>query len=157
MDSEKKQEYTRRVTQANSTEMVVIIYDIALDYIVEAKDAINAGDDEKFRTSVRLLQGCLYELLQSLDLKYDLARDLRNLYGFCIRQLGISTAKRSTKELENVKNVLAPLRDAYSKITGENKKGPVMGNSETVFAGLTYGKEELIESLSTSPNRGFFA
>ena len=150
MDSEKKQEYTRRVTQANSTEMVVIIYDIALDYISEAKEALNAGDEDGFQNGIHRLQGCMYELLSSLNLQYELAVNLRNLYGFCIRQLGISSAKRSVTELENVKKVIEPLRDAY-------KNGPVMGNSQTVFAGLTYGKEELIESLSTSPNRGFFA
>ena len=157
MDSEKKQEYTRRVTQANSTEMVVIIYDIALDYISEAKEAINAGDEDGFQSGIHRLQGCMYELLSSLNLQYELAVNLRNLYGFCIRQLGISSAKRSVTELENVKKIIEPLRDAYKKVTSENKNGPVMGNSQTVFAGLTYGKEELIESLSTSPNRGFFA
>ncbi|MCR4617473.1 MAG: flagellar protein FliS [Lachnospiraceae bacterium] len=155
MDSEKKQEYTRRVSQANSTELVIIIYDIALDYIKEAKDALKKGCFDDFESDIPLIQGCIYELLESLHPEYELAGNLRKLYGFCLRQISISASSRKPEGLFETEKVLKPLRDAYEQIKGENKNGPVMGNSQTVFAGLTYGKEELIESLSTTPNRGY--
>jgi flagellar protein FliS len=156
MDSEKKQEYTRRVAQANSTELVVIIYDIALDYIEEAKNEPGGRPPGLFPIYIERIQNCIYELLESLNYEYELALNLRKLYGYCLRRLASSAASLDKKGLEDVEKVLKPLREAYSKVVSENKKGPVMGNSQTVFAGLTYGKEELIESLSTTTNRGFF-
>ena len=46
MDKEKKQAYTRRITQANSTEMIVILYDMTLDYINEAAGSLGSGHDQ---------------------------------------------------------------------------------------------------------------
>lgn len=157
MDSEKKKEYTRRVAQANSTEMVVIIYDIALDYIDEAKRAFSSdtADEEGFHKAIGCIQGCIAELIESLHYEYSPAKELRSLYNFCLRRIAVSEAKKDPGILDEVVKVLKPLRDAYDQISGENKNGPVMGNSQTVYAGLTYGREELIENLSTNANRGY--
>ncbi len=157
MDSDKKLEYTRRVSQANSTEMVVIIYDIALDYIDEARASLSGEkpDEAGFSESIGKIQSCLCELLNSLNPGYELSANLHSLYAFCLRRLGACGALRDTSILDEIVKVIKPLRDAYEKIIPENKKGPVMGNSQTVFAGLTYGREELIESLTTDANRGY--
>ena len=156
MDNEKKQAYTRRITQANSTEMVVILYDMTLDYVEEAQESLKNGeDDSTFIDAVSKIQGCISELIESLHMEYEPAGDLRRLYDFCIRRIAVSQAKRDGSILDEVVRVIKPLREAYSKITDKNTGGPVMGNSQTVYAGLTYGKDELIESLSTNANRGF--
>ncbi len=156
MDSEKKQAYTRRITQANSTEMVVILYDMTLDYVEEAQESLkNCEDDSAFIDAVSKIQGCISELIESLHMEYEPAGDLRRLYDFCIRRIAVSQAKRDGSILDEIVRVIKPLREAYSKITDKNIGGPVMGNSQTVYAGLTYGKDELIESLSTNANRGF--
>ena len=44
MTDEKKKEFTRRISEANPTEMVVILYDIALTYVEEGQEAFDAGD-----------------------------------------------------------------------------------------------------------------
>lgn len=159
MDNEKKLSFTRRISQANSTEMVVIIYDIALAYIEDAKAALQGAEKnvDAFHSAVGSLQGCMSELGNSLNMEYELAGNLRQLYNYCLRVIGASEARLDADGLTEVEKVLKPLRDAYDQISGENKNGPVMGNSQSVFAGLTYGKEELIESLSTNTNRGYLA
>ena len=156
MDKDKKQAYTRRITQANSTEMVVILYDMTLDYIEEAAGAL--GDDHdpsEFIEVISKIQGCISELIESLHMEYKPADELRMLYDFCIRRIAVSQAKRDAAILDEVSRVIRPLRDAYSKIVDKNPGGPVMGNSQTVYAGLTYGKDDLIESLSTNAGRGY--
>ena len=47
MTQERKQEFTRRITQANKTQMITILYEMVLDYIEEARDAISVGEKEK--------------------------------------------------------------------------------------------------------------
>ena len=45
---------------------------------------------------------------------------------------------------------------AYKQIEGQDETGPVMGNTQTVYAGLTYGKEDLMENIADpTANRGF--
>ncbi len=157
MDSEKKQEYTRRVSRANSTEMVVIIYDILLDYVTEAVECREPGGSDRivFETAISKIQSCLNELKNSLDMRYEPAPALMALYGFCQRRIGVCQAKNDPEILSEITKIIKPLRDAFDSIKDKNKNGPVMGNSQTVYAGLTYGKDELMESLSTPANRGY--
>jgi len=60
----------------------------------------------------------------------------------------------SIQPLDEVRNVIAPLRDAYEGLSHINTSGSVMSNSETVYAGLTYGKNDVNESLMGNENRG---
>ena len=47
-------------------------------------------------------------------------------------------------------------RSAYAQIASQDKSAPVMGHTQSVVAGLTYGRHSLNESLTEeSPRRGF--
>ena len=157
MTNEKKQEFTRRISQANSTQMVVILYDMGLEYIADAVKAAADNDFDSYQIFIGRLQGCISELCFSLNYEYEIAQNLRSLYDFCVRRIAAAQVKRDASILDEVKRVLAPLRDAYEKVVPYNKGGSVMGNSETVYAGLTYGKGDINESLVSQSNRGFLA
>ena len=43
-----KHEYTRRISVANSTELVVIIYDMVLSYTDDAEEALKSDNDHEF-------------------------------------------------------------------------------------------------------------
>lgn len=155
MTKECKQQFTLRITQANSTQMVVILYEMALCYIEEGREAMKAGDTQAFRESIYKLRGCMTELMRSLHLEYKLARDLLQLYQFCIRTLVIADSRADSSLLADVERVIRPLHDAYRQIAGQNKQGPVMTNTQTVYAGLTYGKNTLAENMADQgANRG---
>ena len=57
--------------------------------------------------------------------------------------------------MENIKPMIESLREAYNQIAVENKSGPVMRNTQTVYAGLTYGKKDVNVNLEQLSNRGF--
>ena len=48
MDAEKKQEFTRRISQSNRSELVVIQYEILDTYLADAQTAHEEGDYEAF-------------------------------------------------------------------------------------------------------------
>lgn len=158
MTKEMKQQFTLRITQANPTEMVVILYEMLLCYLGESRDALEQKDTAAFKEAVRKTRGCLNELLQSLNVKYEPAPALQQLYLFCIRRLALGEAKQSAELLSEIERVVRPLCDAYSKIAGQNQAGPVMNNSQTVYAGLTYGRNTLTENMADQgTNRGMLA
>lgn len=157
MTREDKQQFTLRISQANSTELVVILYEMLLSYLREAKEELKSGNEQEFHEAVRKSRGCLNELLQSLHLQYEPAPALRQLYLFCIRRLASGEVKKDGDLLEEIEKVIGPLRDAYARIASENPAGPVMGNSQTVYAGLTYGRNTLTENMADQgPNRGMY-
>lgn len=158
MTKEQKQEFTLRITQANSTELVVILYEMVLCYLDDAGQAFRAEDKSAFRESVRKTRGCLNELLHSLNTEYDPAPVLLQLYFFCIRRLAVGEVRNDMQPLLEIKKVIQPLRDAYAQIASENKSAPVMRNSQAVYAGLTYGRNTLTENMADQgANRGMLA
>ena len=155
MTKECKQQFTLRITQANSTQLVVILYEMCLVYLGEARSALKDGDIPSFREGTRKVRGCMTELLQSLDLDYEPAPAMFQLYLYCLRRLVYAELHREEGALGEIEKVLIPLKEAYEKIQDQNLSGPVMGNAQTVYAGLTYGKNSLTENMSDpGQNRG---
>lgn len=155
MTKECKQQFTLRITQANATEMVVILYEMLLCYLEEAQAALAEEDKVAFKEAVRKSRGCLNELMQSLNLEYEPAPTLMQLYLFCVRRLAIGEVRRDASALDEIVRVIRPLHDAYEEIAKQNESGPVMNNSQTVYAGLTYGKNTLTENMTDQgTNRG---
>ncbi len=152
MTKECKQQFTLRIAQANPTQLVVILYEMLICYLDEGEAA---KDREERKEALRKARGCVNELMQSLHMEYEPAPALMKLYLYCIRRLAVCEGKDDTQALEDVRKVIQPLRDAYAQIEKLNDRGPVMNNSQTVYAGLTYGKNTLTENMADQgTNRG---
>lgn len=158
MTSREKQDFTLRISQANPTEMVVVLYDMLLCYLRDGESALEQKDDTEFRAAVHKAQGCIGELMNSLNMKYDPAPAMHKLYGYCIRRLAAAEAGRKAQPLEEIRQIITSLRDAYAQIAGRNNAGAVMHNSQTVYVGLTYGRYSLTENMADQgANRGMYA
>ena len=158
MTKELKQQYNLKITQANKTQLVVILYEMMLIYLDEAQQAHAKEDREGFREGIRKSRGCLKELMSSLHFEYEPAMNLLQLYLYANRELARADIRNSTQELDHVKMVMTKLHAAYEKISEQDTSGPVMENTQTVYAGLTYGKKALTENLSDQgSSRGFRA
>ena len=154
MTKEKIQQYTLRIARANSTDTIVILYEMLLDYVDDAEKALKLKDETALADAVRKARGCLNELLQSLNMDYEIAGNLKQLYMFCLRKL-VHTQAGHEEAPDEIRRVIVPLRDAFEQIAKLNQSGPVMGNSQTVYAGLTYGRNTLTENMTDQgANRG---
>ena len=154
MTSECKQQFTLRITQANSTELVVILYEMMLSYLDDAEEALKAGDEDALVQAIRRSRGCLNELEQSLHMDYEISGHLLRLYFYCARRL-VHAQAHEAEAFDEIRRVIKPLHDAYEEIAAQNPGGPVMGNSQTIYAGLTYGRNSLNENLADQgANRG---
>lgn len=158
MTKEYKQQFTLRITQANKTELIVILYEIVLAYTEDAETALDKDEIAEFREALRKMRGCFGELIASLNLNYELAARLLSLYLYCNRELTKADIRKEKEPLMHIKSVISKLLTAYRELAGQDESGPVMQNSQTVYAGLTYGKNSLSENLSDQgANRGFRA
>lgn len=158
MTKELKQQYTLRITQANKTELIVILYDMALSYIEEAKEAHERLNRADFHDAVRKIRGCNQELIASLHLEHEPAMNLLSLYLYVNRELARADIRFDGACLEHISMVYSGLREAYAIVAGQDKSGAIMQNTQAVYAGLTYGKGELTENMADQgSNRGFLA
>lgn len=158
MTREQKQEFTLRITQANPTEMVVILYEMLLGYLQDGRGALAEKNSVEFSEALRKTKACISELMNSLNCDYEPAPALLSLYGFCVRRLTAAQIRESAEPLGEIERIITPLKDAYKEIAAQNTQGPVMGNSQTVYAGLTYGRNTLTENMADQgSNRGILA
>lgn len=156
MTKELKQEYTLRITQANKTQLITILYEMILTYLDEAKTALDADYKPEYKAAIRKIRGCMNELTESLHFEYEIAHNLLQLYLFINKELVHAGMRYDKENLEHVEAVIRPLRDAYKQIESQDVSGPVMDNAQTVYAGLTYGRNTLSESIADpAANRGF--
>lgn len=157
MNKEKQKEFTRRIAQANKTELTVIVYDIILEEISDARAAHIFGDIDAYRLAMKRAQRYLCELMTTLDFSYGIAVNLMRLYEYVQRVLVKCDIAGITDNLDSAENVIKGLRSSFAAIAPSDKTGPVMYNTEPVYAGLTYGKGDLNETDLSTNSRGFLA
>ena len=157
MDDQLKQDFTRRLSQCNSGGMIVIMYEILFAYAEDAKKAFADGERGQIKESVRKVQRVLDELIESLDFSYELSNQLYALYTFCKRELARSLYQNSPEGLREAEKILRRLYGSFVQAASQDTSGPVMGNAQQVYAGMTYGRGQLTESyMDQDAQRGFF-
>ena len=158
MTQEKKQEYTRRITQANKTQMITIIYEMVLDYLDDTIDCLALGKRADADRYIGYTQNCIDELLRSLDRRYELAKNLHSIYIFSKKELTAAGATGNIHRIWKVKQNFKELHSAWVELEKLDESAGLMGNTQTVFAGLTYGRYSLNEDVTAvSMNRGLMA
>lgn len=159
MEKEEAKEYCARVTQANRTQLIVIMYEIFQAEIEYAKNFYEEGNTEDFVLAVKNAHKFLYELMSSLDYRYKISYELLSIYSFVNRTLLVSIAKRKPVDLEGIQKVMKNLQIAFEGVSKEDKSGPLMENTQKIYAGLTYGRGVLNEIAFNvnEANRGFRA
>ena len=157
MTNEQKQVYTLRISQANKTGLVVILYEMFCDYVKEAEEGILSNDKTVIKESLGKARGCVNELMESLHLEYEVAQNLLQLYLYVYRELLKCEMRKDSVHIENALKVMVPLKEAYATISAGDDSAPVMSNAQTVVAGLTYGRNDVNESMADQgASRGFY-
>lgn len=156
MTTEKKQMFTRRITQANKTQLVVIVYEMLLVYLEDAQKAGEAKDNGELVRNLQLARDCISEMRSSLNFEYALSQNLFALYCYADKELARDIFSLKTDNLKTVRMIFTKLHDAFESISRQDASAPLMDNIQTVYAGLTYGRNDLNESLSNyDAKRGY--
>ncbi len=157
MNREKKQEFTVRITNANRSELVVILYDMILTYLEEGKALLKNGKKEEFCEEVKKAQECVKELISALDKQYEISSQLARLYLYVNRTLARVIIKPEEELISSAESVIRGLKESFCEVARQDTSPVLMGNAQEIYAGLTYGKNSLNENISDEgSSRGFF-
>ncbi len=156
MTKEQIQQYTLRITQANRTQVIVIIYDMILDDVEGAIQAFSEDQYGAFRDQCNHIKRCVADLMEALNFSYELSQNLMQLYLFINREASTAVIRKDPTRLEIIREITLNLKEAFLKISEQDTSGPMMENTQAVYAGLTYGKGNLNENLKDQgSSRGF--
>lgn len=155
MKDELKKEYSLRITQANKSQMVVILYEMFMTYVEDATKDLQDAKIKAYRVDIQRARAVLKELMGSLNLEVEPAPTILKLYIYISKLLVNADLHSDEKPLAEACKIMKKLHDAYAQIQDQDTSGPVMGNTQTVYAGMTYSKNNLSISIDGNSNRGF--
>lgn len=151
--------FTVRVTQASRSELTVILYEMVLTELKEAREAFEKNDMSIFDKELKLAQKYINELQATLDYRYAISYDLLSLYLYVNKRIIQAILRRIPDTLDSAESVMNKLLVGFKGVRESDTSGPVMRNTQQLYAGLTYGKGYLKETFidPSNNNRGFIA
>lgn len=157
MKEETVKTFSYRISQASKTELVVIMYDMASEYLNDGIEAVCAGKTEEYRQSLKYAKRVIDQLASDLDMQYEISGELLRLYGVMGRYLIKASSDGEDALVHTVAKMLSKLRKAFYELSKSDDSGPVMKNTQQVYAGLTYSSGGSSNEYSQDPvkNRGF--
>ena len=121
MDNIKKQAFTRRLSQCNKGEMVVIMYEICFAYMDDVKKAYEEDRHGDFLESLRKVTRTIDELVNALDHQYDLSHQLYRLYQFCKREIARCTYENQVEGLLEAEKILTRLYKSFVEVAKKDE------------------------------------
>ena len=96
-------------------------------------------------------------LISALDMQYEVSSQLFKSYSVMSSYLIKASSSKDGALIESVIKMLEMLRKSFYEISSQDKSGPVMKNTQQVYAGLTYSNAGSSNEFSNDPvnNRGF--
>ena len=159
MTKEQISSYTMRISQANTAQLALILYEIIIGSVEDALFNFEKNDMDSFEHDVVQAQNFLQELISMSRMDSKTAADTMSIYLFVDHELLMSLVKKQPANLTECLGYLKSLQKSFVTIAETDTDGPLMENTQQVYAGLTYGKGYLNESMDPmgNPNRGFQA
>ncbi len=147
--------FSRKIAEASKSQLVVIMYEIAIKYIDDGVKALNNNDVDNYRLNLKRSKAVINELTSVLDMTQAISLELRSLYVFMTGILVKADIRKETEELLRVREMLLKLSKAFTVVSESDSSGPIMENTQAVYAGLTYSKDSLNENMYSDINRGY--
>ncbi len=147
MENTKQEEFTQRIGKASKTEMIVIVYDIALQYAEDAQNAYDKGDMTAYGENLTKARKCVDNLIEALNFDIDISNQLFALYNFVKKNLLNARITRTDKGLKDAVKVLKDMREIFVELAKLDTSGVMMDSTQHVVTGMTYGRGVLNESV----------
>ncbi len=141
MTSEKKKEYTRRITEANPTGVVALTYEIAKGYYEDAITAFRAGDRDTYRLEISRGNKCIEQLILSLDPSYGISIYLLRIYNYILECARKASFTYDTGELKEPVEILTKIGGTFEEIAPQDKRSAGVQGGAEVYDGLTYNSK----------------
>jgi len=105
----------QEILNATPEKLTLMLYNGAIGFINDSVAAITEGDIEKSHGANNRAQSIIRELTATLDMQYDVSKNLSSLYEYMEYNLQNAKLKNDTAVLEEVKSLLTELRNAWEQ------------------------------------------
>jgi flagellar secretion chaperone FliS len=104
------------VTTATPEELTLMLYDGAIKFMNIAKFSIEKKEMEKAHNSLVRAQDIINELNYSLDMKYEISSEMRDLYDFIMSKLIDGNLQKDTNHIDDALSITSEMRDTWKEV-----------------------------------------
>jgi flagellar secretion chaperone FliS len=106
----------QEVNMANPLALIVMLYNGCIKRLKLARIAIEKKDYVEANTSLQKAQDIISELINSLDFKYEISRNLLSLYDFMYHEIVLVNTRKEAERIEPLIKMLSNLRDSWMQV-----------------------------------------
>lgn len=110
------------VTTASPGELTLMLYNGCLKFINLAKKAISDKNMEEKNTNLQKAQKIIQELMVTLNMDFEVSKNLMSLYDYLNRRLIEANMKNDIAILEEVEGFVADFRDTWKEVIKINRQ-----------------------------------
>lgn len=112
-----------KITMASPAELTLMLYEGAIKFCNIAIVAIENKDYSKANTNLQKAQRIIGEFQQTLDFRYEVAKDFDAVYDYLMWRLIQANVKKDTEMVEEVLKHLRTMRDTWKEVMKITKNG----------------------------------
>ena len=124
MNAYMNQYQNNQVTTASPEQVLIMLYDGAIRFVRQAKQAIAENRPGDKATAISKAIAIITEFSNTLDYEVggEIAQDLSRLYDFMVRELSAVNVRNNPERLDPVEKILQELRDAFVTAAEINRR-----------------------------------
>lgn len=115
------------IKTASPGELTLMLYNGCIKFINQAKQFIEQKDIEKANNTIIRAQDIIQELLVTLNMDYEISKNLAALYDFMYRRLIDANISKDVEALDEVLDLVTELRDTWKEVIKKTRQ-QVYGN-----------------------------
>jgi len=109
------------ILTANPIDVIVMLYDALKKNIIIGRKKIAKNDVQGAHDHLMKAQQIVIELVNSLDMRYEISENLLAIYEFALKTLEEANLKKDESILEPLVEIVGDLREAWNEISVMNK------------------------------------
>ena len=117
------------VTTASPGELTIMLYNGCLKFMAKAKQAILNKHYEEKNTNIQKSQKIIRELMVTLNMDYDVSKNMMSLYEFINQCLTEANIKNDAGKLEEAEALVTEFRDTWKQVVQLNRQQQYTGGT----------------------------
>ncbi|SOB91409.1 flagellar protein FliS [Ureibacillus xyleni] len=104
------------VTTASPGELTLMLYNGCLKFLSKAKKAIEEKNIQEKNTNIQKAQAIIHELMSTLNMDYEISKQMLPLYEYMNRRLVEANIKNDIAIIDEVMELTTEFRDTWKQV-----------------------------------------
>lgn len=110
------------VMTATPEELTLMLYEGAIKFMNISRYALESKDLERVHTSLIRAQDIILELSYSLDMNYEISKDLKDLYDFVLSKLVDANINKDIVAIDEALVIVNDMKDTWKEVMKQIKQ-----------------------------------